>query len=157
MAILLLCLCLSVSFCCIAVLAKEINDDEDEESPIAWEKLPECVQEVFKVQLGTSEPELITQEMDDDLKIYEAVQQVNGMLKEVKVGDNGQILEIEDDVSISDLPAAVSAAIKDEAPKSEIKEVRRVTCYYYEVIVAKGNRERELKILGNGQEFEEED
>ena len=154
MLILLLYVCLNASFCFSVVFANENNNSEDGEYPIAWDKLPESVQEVFQVQLGTSELESLTQEMDDEFKIYEAAQQVNGMLKEVKVGDNGQILEIEDDVSLSDLPAAVSAKIRDKSPKSQIKEVRRVTRYFYEVIVANGSKEQELKIMGNGQEFE---
>lgn len=122
-----------------------------------WDKLPLAVQEAITVQLGAERPETITRETDDDLMIYEAAQKVNGRLKEVKVGDNGQVIEVEDTLSVSDLPAVVTATVQKEAPEAQIEEVCLVTYYYYEIMVNKEGEKREVKVLGNGQILEEED
>ncbi|MCX5769113.1 MAG: hypothetical protein NTZ09_02390 [Candidatus Hydrogenedentes bacterium] len=147
----------AAALCAVSVFAKEATGKEDGEIAVSWEKLPAPVQQVVQSQLGTDHPEQLTQETDDAYTTYEAAQKVNGQLKEVKVGDNGQLMEVEDAIAAADLPAAVNARLQKKAPKAEIKEIRRVTCYYYEIEIGEGGRTQELKVLGNGQEFEEED
>lgn len=150
---------MALAFSGLSALAKDKDGSkkEDGEAAVAWEKVPAPVQQGIQAQLGTERPEQITQETDDGFTTYEAAQKVNGQLKEVKLGENGQLLEVEDAVPVSELPYAVKAAIEKEAPEAEIGAVVRVTSYYYEIEVQKGGRAKELKILGNGQEFEEED
>ena len=107
--------------------------------------------------MHTTKPEKVTQETDDGCTTYEAAQTVDGRTKEIKVGSNGQVLETEDAIAASDLPAAAMDAVKKKAPKAEIKEVRRVTVCFYEVELAKGSQPHELKIYGNGQPVEDDD
>jgi len=141
----------------VSVFAKEGEEKKDGESAVSWEKIPEAAQKTINAQLGTNKPEQVTQEVEDGFTAYEAAQKVNGQLKEVKVGDNGQLLEVEDAISLADLPPAVKGAIDKKAPKANIKEVVRVASYYYEVAIGEGEHSKELKILGNGQGVEEED
>lgn len=152
-------LVLAVTSFGVSVLAKENENEEkqDGEVAVSWDKVPEAAQKCIQAQLGTNAPSKITQETEDGFTLYEAAQNVNGQLKEVKLGENGQLLEVEDAISLADLPPAVKATIEKKAPKAGIKEVVRVTCYYYEIEVGDGEHPEELKILGNGQEVEEED
>lgn len=150
---------IAITFCGVTVLAKEKEgkNAEEREVSVDWEQLPQPVQQNIQVQLNTIHPERLTQESDDGFTAYEAAKTINGQLKEIKLGSNGQLLEIEDTVAVSDLPVEVKASVEKKYPKSGIVKACRVTCYYYEVEIGPEKHSKELKVLGNGQEFEEED
>ena len=153
-------LVLAIAIAGLPVLAKEKvseNKKEKDEISVSWDKLPGPVQQTIEAQLKTAKPETITQEEDDDYVLYEAAQTVDGRLKEIKVAENGQIVELEESIPTSDLPAAVVEKIKKRATKAEIKEARRVVVYSYEVEISNDDRTKEIKVYGNGQQIENED
>ncbi len=155
-------LAFGIPFFGMSVLAKEgkgeaANKKEDSEPAVAWDKLPSTVQQTIEAQLHTAKPEKITEEKEDGFTAYEAAQTVDGKLKEVKVAENGQLLEIEEAIPASELPAAVIEKAKKTAPKAEIKEARRVTWCLYEVDFGKENKPKEMLVFGNGQPVENDD
>lgn len=153
-------LAFAISVFGLSVLAKEKDSGDKKEAAetaVSWEKLPPPVQQTLEAQLHTAKPEKITQETDDGYTTYEAAQTADGHLKEVKVAENGQLIEVEDAIPASDLPAAVVAQVQKVAPKAEIKEARRVTSYSYEVELGKDSKPREIQLFGNGQPVEKED
>ena len=153
-------LVLAVPIFGLSVLAKEKESGDKKEASekaVSWEKLPPPVQQTIEAQLQTAKPEEITQETDDGYTTYEAAQKVAGHLKEVKVAENGQLIEVEEAIPAAELPAAVVDKVHKKAPKAEIKEARRVTSYSYEVELGKGVKPHEIQLFGNGQPVEDED
>jgi hypothetical protein len=69
----------------------------------------------------------------------------------------GGVVEAEQVVETSALPAAVIERLKKDAPKAQIKEAEQVTLSFYEVSLDLAGKEREIKIYSNGQLVEDED
>jgi hypothetical protein len=156
----LFCLVLALPIFGFSVLANEKKDGDkkdDAEKAMSWGSLPPAAQKAFASLLKTSKPEKITQETDDGATTYEAAQKVDGRMEEAKVAENGQVLEVEETIPLTDLPPAVVDKVKSTMPKAEIKEVRRVTQYFYEVELSKGSHSKEVKLFGNGQPVENDD
>ena len=78
---------------------------------------------------------------------YEAV---DGVKHEIKLDETGQIVEIEDEIPPSQLPAAIRKKVESLHLGVPIKEAELKQSMYYVVELEEGEKETEVKVLANG-------
>ncbi|MCC6695938.1 MAG: PepSY-like domain-containing protein [Candidatus Hydrogenedentes bacterium] len=147
--------------------AEEADDDEGEddeneaeeesEQAVPWDQLPKPVQDGLRAILGTVVPEKVTREDEEGLTEYEAEFTENGTEHSITISENGDVLESEEEIAPSALPAAVVEQLASIAPNAEIKEAELVTVTFYEVELKAHGKTRELRILANGQRLDDDD
>ncbi len=92
---------------------------------------------------------------------YEVQMTVNGHSKDVTIAADGKLLEIEEEVNIADLPAAVRSALHAKAGKGAIAKVESLTKHgalvAYEAQVLTAGKHSEVQVGPNGQTLKHEE
>lgn len=133
------------------------GEDEDEES-VTWDQLPPAVQKTLNSMLQEAQPSALVRGDEDGFLVYEAEYEQDGRKRELKVTEQGEVLEIEEEISPADLPAAILAQIQKRFPGAEIKEAETVIRTFYEVeLVWEDGKEREVKLFANGCWLDDDD
>lgn len=135
---------------------EEEGDKEDGES-LSWAQLPQAVQKVLEGRLGGAQPDELESESEDGVVVYEAEYEENGIKRAVKLSENGDVLELEEEVASSNLPAAVLAKLKKKYPGAGIQESEVVVQTFYEVTLEVDGKEHEIKLLANGCLLDDDD
>lgn len=135
----------------------EGDDAEDGETAVAWGDLPKSVQAAFLDAMGSAKPGATMIEKEGGHTYYEAEYESEGKAHAIKATEEGVVVEHEQAVAVADLPAGIAERLNKAAGKAEITEAELVTITFYEITVKRGEKERELQILPNGQPIEIED
>jgi len=94
-------------------------------------------------------------EMEGGKLNYEVELSVNGHSKDVSIAPDGTVLEIEEEVAMDALPAAVREGLQKEAGKGTIKKVESLTkkrkLVAYEAAVMTGTKKSEVQVGPNGK------
>lgn len=133
------------------------DDGEDEEDMISWDQLPQAVQQALREKFGGAQPAELKSDSEDGFVLYEAEYDTGGTKQGIKLTEDGAILEIEEEVSPSSLPAGVLAQIKKKYPGASIKESEMVVLTFYEVEVEIKGKEKEVKLFANGLMVDDDD
>ena len=79
---------------------------------------------------------------------------VGGHTKDVLIGIDGAVVEIEEQVALASLPPAVRATIEKNAGKGKIKVVESImknnSLFAYEAHIVSAGKTREIKVAPNG-------
>jgi uncharacterized membrane protein YkoI len=96
-------------------------------------------------------------EMEGGKLNYEVELMVNGHSKDVSIAPDGTVLEIEEEVAIDALPAAVREGLQKEAGKGTIKKVESLTkngkLVAYEAAVVTGTKKSEVQVGPDGKKL----
>ncbi len=115
--------------CCAAVAAVLVGARawaEDEETPVALDKLPKAVVDSLMKQFPHAKLEKATTEKEDD-EVYFEVTILDGAVKsEVKLEEDGEIEEIERSVDLKTVPAAVTDLVMKAHPHATLKSAEAV-------------------------------
>lgn len=92
---------------------------------------------------------------------YEAEMTVSGHSKDVSIGADGRLLEVEEQVEMNALPSAVQAALKQRAGKGNITKIESITKHgaivaYEAQVMAQGKR-KEIQVGPDGQRLDHEE
>ena len=94
-------------------------------------------------------------EVEHGQKLYEASLIVNGHTKNILIDRNGNIVEVEEQVTLDSLPAAVQDALRKMAGVGTITVVESLTknnqLVAYEAQVKHGKRRSEIQVGPNGE------
>lgn len=143
-------LCLTV-----AAATPPSRGDEDE---VKLSDCPAAVRKTLNEEAKGAEIESVTREVEDGKTTYWADVVIGGKTYGIGVSEDGTLNEFslqvdEDEVGLSDCPAAVQKAFKEEAKGSEIDGVRRETRFGVTVFragVAIGGKSYEIKVAEDG-------
>jgi hypothetical protein len=98
-----------------------------------------------------------TTEVEHGHKLYEASLTVNGHSKDILIDKDGNVVEIEEEVSLGSLPAAVQDALKSRAGSGRIQVIESLTksgnLVAYEAQVKHGKRRSEIQVGPNGEQL----
>jgi hypothetical protein len=134
-----------------------VRRPEDEKRKITPEELPPPLRRVLEqVAQGRSIHGLTLQrERRDGQVLHELEFEVDSTEHELKMDDQGKIVESEIDIPIGDLPAAVTAGIKAIAPGATLLEAERNQnadrSPFYEVDIQLDGVRRELTVTEDGR------
>jgi len=122
--------------------------------------LPRAVQETVKRQLGGARVDEVERDAEDGKVVYEIeAETADGREIELEVAEDGTLLEKQEEVRLTDVPAAVRATIKRELGGVMPEEVERVTekgTIIYEVEAEVSGKEIELEIGEDGTLLDKE-
>lgn len=139
----------------LALLLTLIAVAPAQEKRIKKSQLPPAVQKAAQKQSEGATVRGYSTEVDKGKREYEVQLKVNGHNKDVTMDKQGTVLEVEEQVELSSLPAEVRDGLKDKAGKGTITQVESLTkkgkLVAYEAQVRKGTRRSEVQVGPNGK------
>lgn len=126
-----------------------------QEKRITRADLPAAVQKTVDEQAKGATIRGYNREMENGKVAYEVELTVNGHSKDVLMDAQGNVLEIEEEVTLGDLPAAVREGLQKKAGKGTIAKVESLTkkgvLVAYEAQVRLGKKRSEIQVGPEGK------
>jgi uncharacterized membrane protein YkoI len=126
---------------------------------VKLEDVPSALQAVIQSHTSGGTIEKITCEKEDGKHFYKVEYKKDDREFEMRVDDDGKVLETEEIIAMEKLPPAVLETVKTESAGGEIKELALETedgKTFYEVEFEKDGKEHEVKIAEDGTVLERE-
>jgi uncharacterized membrane protein YkoI len=142
-------LCVSIAY----VLATQLTA-QDSETKVTMRDLPAAVQAAVKEQSKGATLKGLTKEVENGQTRYEAELKVSGRTRDVTFDETGNIVSVEQEVSLASIPAPAQEAIKKSIGKGKLLLVENVTeggTTFYEAHILKDGKEIEVKVDVAGQ------
>jgi len=128
-----------------------------QEKKIKREELPAAVEKTVSEQSKGATIKGFSTEIDKGKTIYEAELTVNGHAKDISMDEHGNIVEVEEEVSMDSLPAAVQEGLKKSAGIAVIGKVESLTkngkLVAYEAEVKDKTKHREIQVGPDGSKL----
>lgn len=134
---------------CLAVQAQE--------KKIKREQLPPAVEKTVAKESQGATINGFSTEVENGRRLYEVELTVNGHGKDISMDRRGNIVEVEEEVSMESLPAAVQEALKRAAGAGTIGKIESLTkngkFVAYEAHVKTGAKRSEIQVGPNGEKL----
>ena len=128
-----------------------------QERKINRSQLPPAVEQTVAKESEGATIKGFATEVEHGQKLYEASLIVNGHTKDILIDRQGNIVEVEEQVSIDSLPAAVQDALRKNAGRGTISVIESLTknghLVAYEAQVKHGKRRSEIQVGPNGEKL----
>jgi uncharacterized membrane protein YkoI len=128
-----------------------------QEKKLTRAQLPPAVEKTVAEQSKGATIRGLSTEIDNGKKVYEASLTVNGHARDVSIDEQGNVLEIEDQVTLASLPPAVRNALTKAAGAGKIEKVeslsKRGKLVAYEAAVKTGTKRSEIQVGPDGQKL----
>lgn len=132
-----------------------------QEHKVARAALPPAVEKTVKANTQGSEIKGFATEMEGGKKVYEVETVVNGHTRDIQIAIDGNLNEIEEEVSMDSLPAAVQKALTTKAGTAKITKIESLTkkgkLVAYEAATLKGAKKGEVQVGPNGETLKHEE
>jgi hypothetical protein len=138
-------------------LACSLAPAQESEKKIKRAQLPAAVEQTVARETAGATIKGFAVEVEKGQRFYEASLIVNGHTKDILIAANGDIVEVEEQVSLDSLPTPVQAALKRAAGKGTIQVVESLTkngnLVAYEGHVKSGKKRFEIQVGPNGEKL----
>jgi uncharacterized membrane protein YkoI len=128
-----------------------------QEKKIKAEDLPPAVQKTVAEQSKDATTRGFSTEIENGKRIYEVELIVDGHGRDISMDKEGNILEVEEEVSVNSLPAAVREGLKKSASAGTIDKVESITkkgkLVAYEAAVKTGGKRSEIQVGPDGKKL----
>jgi uncharacterized membrane protein YkoI len=144
---------------CVALLliAVAMVSAQAQEKKIKREDLPPAVEKTVAEQSKGATIRGFSTEVEKGKRLYEAALTVNGHGKDISMDAKGNIVEVEEEVSMESLAPAVKEALTKAAGKGTIAKVESLTkngkLVAYEAVVKRGTKRSEIQVGPNGEKL----
>ncbi len=132
-------------------------EEEEGEKEVKLSEVPEAVQAAFRKAAGANPLLKIEQETDDDVSTYEAEFEADGVKQGIECSASGDLLEMEKEVEVRSLPAAVIEGLREEYPQATLESAESVQVFFYEVELKENGKTFEVKVSASGDVDDDED
>jgi hypothetical protein len=143
------------------VLAQQRDDTDEHETAIRRSDLPASVEKTVAAESVRARVKGITREVENGTTFYEAELIVDGHTRDVLMDEHGTIVEIEEQVTFTALPATVRAALTTRVGGGRITRVESLTKHgrivAYEAHVFKKGVRSEVQVGPNGEALDHEE
>jgi len=130
---------------------------QSSEKRIKMADLPPAVQKTVQEQSKCATIKGYSTEVEHGKRLYEVELTVNGHGKDISMDEQGNILEVEDEVAFDALPAAVKDGLMKEAGTGTITKVEALTkggkLVAYEAGVKTGTKHSEVQVGPDGKKL----
>ena len=144
-------------FTAVLVIGLTISIIKAQEKKITREQLPAAVKQTVDRESQGAIVKGFATEVEHGQKLYEASLTVNGHSKDILIDKTGNIVEVEEQVSLDSLPPAVQEALKKAAGSGTIEVVESLTkngkLVAYEAQVRHGRKRSEIQVGPNGEKL----
>jgi hypothetical protein len=117
--------------------------------------LPAAVQKTADEQSRDATVRGYSQDKQDGKVVYEIALQVNGHGKDITIDQQGNVVEIEEEIELKSLPADVRAGLQKQAGNRSIGKVESITKHgilvAYEAQVRSGRKRTEIQVGPSGE------
>jgi hypothetical protein len=131
------------------------------EKKIERSALPPAVEKTVQAQSQGATIKGISVEKEKGKNEYEVEMTVNGHGKDIVIGEDGTVLEVEEEVELSAVPDAAQKALTARAKGAKIVKVEAVSkggkIVQYEAATLKGLKKGEVAAGPNGEKVADED
>jgi hypothetical protein len=104
----------------------EKGEKEEAAAKLALKDLPKAVQATVQKETAGAEIVGITKEDEDGKTIYEVETKVNGHTRDMLIDAKGNLTEVEEEVVLTSLPAAVQAEINKSIGQAKLVKLEAV-------------------------------
>jgi hypothetical protein len=129
--------------------------EQEKERKLKRSDLPAAVQRTADEQSAGATVKGYSSEEDNGQVVYEVEMTVRGHGRDVLIGADGTVLEIEEEVALDSLPAAVRSGLRELAGSGSITKVesltKRGTLVAYEAHVKTGDKRSEIQVGPDGK------
>jgi uncharacterized membrane protein YkoI len=134
-----------------------LSNASAQEKKITKADLPAAVQKTVDAQTEGATIRGFSTEMENGKRIYEAELTVNGRSKDVSMDKDGNIIEIEEEVTLDSLSPAVRDGLTHAAGSGTITKVEALTknnkLVAYEAGVKNGAKRSEIQVGPDGKKL----
>lgn len=117
--------------------------------------LPPAVQKALKEQTMGATIVSISTEKEGGKIVYEVETKVDGHARDMLIDSTGKVIEIEEEVDMASLPAAVQAEAKKSLGQGKVDRIESVTkngiFSGYEAVVERGSKKVEVSLGPDGK------
>jgi len=122
-----------------------------QETKIGMKDLPPAVQKAVKEHTKGAEVRGFAKEVEEGKTFYEAETKVNGRTRDLLFDPSGQLVEIEEQMSLDAVPAAVKAAFEAAGRVSKVESVTNGKTVTYEAVIEKDGKKSEVMVDRDGK------
>lgn len=144
-----------------SLVAASVVLAESSEVKVNFKDLPAAVQKSAKEQSRGATIRGYSKDVEDGKTIYEVETRSGGKSKDISLDESGAVVEVEQQVSLGDLPAAVRNGLQKQANGGHIVKVESVTkggsISSYEADVLKNGKKHEVAVTAAGQVMKDTD
>lgn len=137
-----------------AGIASVVGLAHAQEKKLDRSQLPPAVQKTVDEQSSGATVKGFSTEVEHGKRLYEAEMMANGHSKDIEMDASGKLTEIEEEVSMSDLPAAVKDGIAKKAGAGRVTKVESLTkqgkLVAYEAAITTGGKQSEVQVGPDG-------
>ncbi len=134
---------------------------QDQEKKINRSELPAAVNETLRAQSQGATIRGFSQEMENGKTFYEAELMVNGHSKDVLIDAGGEVVEVEEQVPLENLPMAVRTGLETKVDKGKLVKVESLTkkgkLLEYEAQVLTNGKRSEIQVGPDGKPLAHEE
>jgi hypothetical protein len=128
-----------------------------QERKLTRAQLPPAVEKTVAAESQGATIKGFATEVEKGKRLYEAELEINGHSKDISMDRNGNIVEVEEEVTMDSLPAAVQDALKQRAGAGTIGKIESLSkngkLVAYEAQVKTGAKRSEIQIGPNGEKL----
>lgn len=150
-------LCKKLVFASLVAGLMTLTPVQAQEKKIKREELPPAVEKTVAEQSKGATIKGFSTEVENGKKLYEVELTVNGHGKDISMDEQGNIVEIEEEVSMSTLPPAVKEGLTKAAGAGTITKVESLTkggkLVAYEAGVKTGTKRSEVQVGPDGKKL----
>jgi multidrug efflux pump subunit AcrA (membrane-fusion protein) len=126
-----------------------------QEKKLKREELPPAVEKTVAEQSRGAAIRGFSTELEDGKRLYEIELVVSGHGKDISMDEHGNIVEVEEEVSIASLPSSVKDGFTKAAGSGTLGKVESITkngkLVAYEAVVKTGTKSSEIQVGPDGK------
>jgi hypothetical protein len=128
-----------------------------QEKKLKREELPPAVEKTVVQQSKGAAIRGFSTELEDGKRLYEVELKVSGHGKDISMDEQGNIVEVEEEVSMESLPPTVKDGLTKAAGSGTIGKVESLTkngkVVAYEAVVKTGTKHSEIQVGPDGKKL----
>jgi uncharacterized membrane protein YkoI len=146
---------------CATILVASAAASSASEREVRHADLPAAVQKTAQEQSKGAVIRRYVKDNEDGQLEYEVEMTIDGHSKDVAIAPNGKLLEVEEQVNLDSLSAAVRQGLQKKAGKGAITKVESITkkgqIVAYEAQVQTAGKHSEIQVGPDGQALQHEE
>jgi len=128
-----------------------------QEKKLKREELPPAVEKTVAEQSKGAAIRGFSTELEDGKRLYEVELVVSGHGKDISMDEKGNIVEVEEEVSIESLPSGVKDGLTKAAGSGTVGKIESITkngkLVAYEAVVKTGTKHSEIQVGPDGKKL----
>lgn len=146
-----------LSLATLLIALATVSVAQAQEKKLKREQLPPAVEKTVAIESQGATIKGFATEVEKGQRLYEVALNVNGHSKDISMDKSGNVVEVEEEVTMDSLPAAVQEGLRKAAGRGTIGMVESLTksgkLVAYEGHVKTGKKRSEIQVGPNGEKL----